>query len=169
MEDSDLAREACFEGDGGVKSSLKCWDYWHFGVLHYTCCLGCDPCCNRPFFAEMVITIGNVLKMGASINLYMFHGGTNFGFMNGAVHFEEYKPDITSYGEFPFPVPRAHHLESLQHRGMDQKALCPSLSLRTLQSLQQTLATAPSAELEREKSLLSGSFPTPDFQSNSSI
>ncbi|XP_059575794.1 beta-galactosidase-1-like protein 2 isoform X2 [Alligator mississippiensis] len=46
---------------------------------------------------EMVITIGNVLKMGASINLYMFHGGTNFGFMNGAVHFEEYKPDITSY------------------------------------------------------------------------
>uniref|UniRef100_A0A8C0IMY9 Beta-galactosidase n=1 Tax=Chelonoidis abingdonii TaxID=106734 RepID=A0A8C0IMY9_CHEAB len=38
-----------------------------------------------------------VLKTGASINLYMFHGGTNFGFMNGALDSDEYKPDVTSY------------------------------------------------------------------------
>uniref|UniRef100_A0A8C0GE97 Beta-galactosidase n=1 Tax=Chelonoidis abingdonii TaxID=106734 RepID=A0A8C0GE97_CHEAB len=45
-----------------------------------------------------------VLKTGASINLYMFHGGTNFGFMNGALDSDEYKPDVTSYGQ-PLPPP----------------------------------------------------------------
>ncbi len=38
-----------------------------------------------------------LLKMGASVNLYMFHGGTNYGFMNGANCDTEYKPDVTSY------------------------------------------------------------------------
>lgn len=47
----------------------------------------------------MVNTIEQVLKMGASVNLYMFHGGTNFGFMNGAIHFHHYKPVVTSYGK----------------------------------------------------------------------
>ncbi|KAJ6656074.1 hypothetical protein lerEdw1_004480 [Lerista edwardsae] len=46
---------------------------------------------------DMVNTVEQVLKMGASINLYMFHGGTNFGFMNGAIHFHHYKPVVTSY------------------------------------------------------------------------
>uniref|UniRef100_A0A8D0L9N0 Beta-galactosidase n=1 Tax=Sphenodon punctatus TaxID=8508 RepID=A0A8D0L9N0_SPHPU len=46
---------------------------------------------------EMVNTVHSILKAGASINLYMFHGGTNFGFMNGALGFPNYKPDITSY------------------------------------------------------------------------
>lgn len=39
-----------------------------------------------------------LLKEKANFNIYMFHGGTNFGFMNGANHSERsYKPDITSY------------------------------------------------------------------------
>ena len=32
-----------------------------------------------------------------SFNLYMFHGGTNFGFTAGANYSDSYKPDITSY------------------------------------------------------------------------
>uniref|UniRef100_A0A670YPW6 Glycoside hydrolase 35 catalytic domain-containing protein n=1 Tax=Pseudonaja textilis TaxID=8673 RepID=A0A670YPW6_PSETE len=47
--------------------------------------------------AEMLERVEGVLRAGASINLYMFHGGTNFGFMNGAVHFNDYKATITSY------------------------------------------------------------------------
>lgn len=61
-----------------------------------------------PSFTEMVNTVASILKLGASINLYMFHGGTNFGFMNGALEADEYKSDVTSYGEFSFvalPVP----------------------------------------------------------------
>ena len=31
------------------------------------------------------------------INIYMFEGGTNFGFMNGANYYENLEPDVTSY------------------------------------------------------------------------
>ncbi|MFT5871451.1 MAG: beta-galactosidase [Clostridium sp.] len=31
------------------------------------------------------------------VNIYMFHGGTNFGFMNGANDYERLAPDVTSY------------------------------------------------------------------------
>jgi beta-galactosidase len=38
------------------------------------------------------------LSHGYSINLYMFHGGTSFGFMSGANWDDEsYQPDVTSY------------------------------------------------------------------------
>ncbi len=32
-----------------------------------------------------------------SVNIYMFHGGTNFGFMNGANYYQQLAPDVTSY------------------------------------------------------------------------
>ncbi len=38
-----------------------------------------------------------ILQRGASISFYMFHGGTNFGFMNGAN--QPFNPQVTSYGK----------------------------------------------------------------------
>ncbi len=38
-----------------------------------------------------------MLEMGASFNMYMFHGGTNFAFWNGANDPGDYQPTITSY------------------------------------------------------------------------
>lgn len=38
-----------------------------------------------------------LMEKKSSINFYMFHGGTNFGFMNGANHYDIYYPTITSY------------------------------------------------------------------------
>lgn len=32
-----------------------------------------------------------------SVNIYMFHGGTNFGFTNGANYYDHLAPDVTSY------------------------------------------------------------------------
>ncbi|CAJ0967047.1 unnamed protein product [Ranitomeya imitator] len=55
---------------------------------------------------QMVSTVSDVLTKGASINLYMFHGGTNFGFMNGALHFHEYRADVTSY-DYDAPLTEA--------------------------------------------------------------
>eukprot|EP00079_Xenopus_tropicalis_P037605 XP_017951376.1 PREDICTED: beta-galactosidase-1-like protein 2 isoform X1 [Xenopus tropicalis] len=55
---------------------------------------------------SMMSTISEVLNRGANINLYMFHGGTNFGFMSGALHFHEYRPDITSY-DYDAPLTEA--------------------------------------------------------------
>ena len=34
-------------------------------------------------------TLREVVKRGASINFYMFHGGTNFGFYSGAISLEK--------------------------------------------------------------------------------
>lgn len=41
----------------------------------------------------------NILEEGGSVNFYMFHGGTNFGFTAGANWFNDtgYKSDVTSY------------------------------------------------------------------------
>ncbi|KAG7278498.1 hypothetical protein CRUP_004107, partial [Coryphaenoides rupestris] len=36
------------------------------------------------YWSDMVAVVSEILKREISINLYMFHGGTNFGFMNGA-------------------------------------------------------------------------------------
>jgi len=44
-----------------------------------------------------------ILSQGYSINLYMFHGGTSFGFMNGANWENAYEPDVTSY-DYDAPV-----------------------------------------------------------------
>ncbi|MCR4580600.1 MAG: beta-galactosidase, partial [Treponema sp.] len=38
-----------------------------------------------------------VIKNGHNINIYMFHGGTNFGFMNGSNYYGKLTPDTTSY------------------------------------------------------------------------
>ena len=37
------------------------------------------------------------LEYGYHFNFYMFHGGTNFGFMNGANNHTEFDPTVTSY------------------------------------------------------------------------
>lgn len=44
-------------------------------------------------------TLDEILKSGASVNLYMFHGGTNFGFISGAGldSNNSYNPVVTSY------------------------------------------------------------------------
>lgn len=47
---------------------------------------------------EAAQALEEVLQMGASVNIYMFHGGTNFAFSNGANRFmDSYEPTVTSY------------------------------------------------------------------------
>lgn len=41
--------------------------------------------------------LDELLATGASVNFYMFHGGTNFGFTNGANDKHTYRPTVTSY------------------------------------------------------------------------
>lgn len=40
--------------------------------------------------------LDDMLDMG-HVNIYMFEGGTNFGFMNGSNYYDELTPDVTSY------------------------------------------------------------------------
>ena len=46
---------------------------------------------------DTATVLEEMLTMGASVNLYMFHGGTNFGFTNGANFSDVYQPTVTSY------------------------------------------------------------------------
>uniref|UniRef100_A0A8C1JWA4 Galactosidase, beta 1-like n=1 Tax=Cyprinus carpio TaxID=7962 RepID=A0A8C1JWA4_CYPCA len=41
--------------------------------------------------------LGEMLSMGASVNMYMFEGGTNFGYWNGADHDTRFRSVVTSY------------------------------------------------------------------------
>ena len=45
---------------------------------------------------ENISDLEKILKLG-HVNIYMFHGGTNFGFMNGSNYYDELTPTITSY------------------------------------------------------------------------
>jgi beta-galactosidase len=47
-----------------------------------------------------------MLARGISVNIYMFHGGSSFGFMNGANKYETYKPIISSY-DYDSPLDEA--------------------------------------------------------------
>ncbi|MCH1624157.1 glycoside hydrolase family 35 protein [Ferdinandcohnia quinoae] len=70
------------------KICMEYWNGWfdHWGEEHHQR----DPHEAANTFAEM-------LEDGASVNFYMFHGGTNFGFYNGANFDEDYAPTVTSY------------------------------------------------------------------------
>ncbi|MBP9988704.1 MAG: beta-galactosidase [Ruminococcus sp.] len=46
---------------------------------------------------ELAGLFRDMINADASLNFYMFHGGTNFGFMNGANYYDKYEPTITSY------------------------------------------------------------------------
>ncbi|MEU8892841.1 beta-galactosidase family protein [Streptomyces sp. NPDC048442] len=50
--------------------------------------------------------LDEVLATGASVNFYMFHGGTNFGFTSGANDKHTYRPTVTSY-DYDAPLDEA--------------------------------------------------------------
>ncbi len=63
--------------------------------------------------------LDDLLGAGASVNLYMFHGGTNFGFTNGANDKGTYLPITTSYdydaplSESGAPTPKYHAMRAV--------------------------------------------------------
>ncbi|WP_410676841.1 glycoside hydrolase family 35 protein [Amycolatopsis sp. cmx-4-68] len=70
------------------KMCMEFWNGWfdHWGEDHHV---------REPQDAAAVLE--RMLAAGASVNFYMFCGGTNFGFTNGANHFDRYQPTVTSY------------------------------------------------------------------------
>ncbi len=73
---------------------MEFWNGWfdHWGEAHHTRVAGMEAGGAAWEFDRM-------LKAGANVNFYMFHGGTNFGFTNGANgNFKtDYAPTVTSY------------------------------------------------------------------------
>ncbi|CAG6398799.1 beta-galactosidase [Streptomyces cocklensis] len=73
------------------------WNGWfdRWGGIHTT----------RPA-ADAAAQLDTVLAAGASVSFYMFHGGTNFGFTNGANDKHTYRATVTSY-DYDAPLTEA--------------------------------------------------------------
>ncbi|MDM7890755.1 glycoside hydrolase family 35 protein [Curtobacterium caseinilyticum] len=73
------------------------WDGWFdsWGEHHHT----------TPASASAA-DLDDLLAAGGSVNIYMFHGGTNFGFTNGANDKGVYRPISTSY-DYDAPLDEA--------------------------------------------------------------
>jgi beta-galactosidase GanA len=74
-----------------------------------------------------------LLDNGKSFSLYMFHGGTNFGFTAGANFSDKYQPDVTSYDydapldEAGRPTPKYFAIRDLLARYQPKGARLPDL------------------------------------------
>ncbi|XP_029304547.1 beta-galactosidase-1-like protein 2 [Cottoperca gobio] len=71
---------------------------------------------------DMVSTVREILRRGMSVNFYMFHGGSSFGFMSGALADPSYKALVPSY-DYDAPLseageytPKYHLLRDLLSR-----------------------------------------------------
>lgn len=73
---------------GEPKICMEFWNGWfdQWGVAHHT---------REPEAA--IAEIKNMIEMGGHFNIYMFSGGTNFGFYNGSNCNPHFEPCITSY------------------------------------------------------------------------
>lgn len=70
---------------------LMCMEFWcgwfdHWGKDHHV-----------RTAEDAAATLDEILSAGGSVNFYMMHGGTNFGFMAGANQDSRYFPTVTSY------------------------------------------------------------------------
>ena len=82
------------------------WDGWfnHWGFWYDTRSPG-----------RTARAFDRLLKQGASVNLYMWHGGTNFGFMNGANAFGNiFLANVTSY-DYDAPLSECGDLTKKYH------------------------------------------------------
>ncbi len=90
---------------GSIHFNSEYWDGWfdHWGAKHET----------RPT-AQQLADLKWMLSRGYSVNLYMFDGGTSFGWMNGSnsnganadgttSKTANYEPDVTSY-DYDVPI-----------------------------------------------------------------
>ncbi|NOZ74024.1 MAG: beta-galactosidase [FCB group bacterium] len=79
---------------------LMCMEFWngwfdHWGGKHHV---------RTP--EDTTTTLDEILFQGGSVNFYMFHGGTNFGFMNGSNCHGKFESTITSY-DYDVPLNEA--------------------------------------------------------------
>ena len=76
-----------YVGDG----PLMCAEFWVGWFDHWG-----NGGHMRGNLEQSVKDLDDMLRLG-HVNIYMFEGGTNFGFMNGSNYYDELTPDVTSY------------------------------------------------------------------------
>jgi beta-galactosidase len=96
-----------------------------------------------------------VLAAGISINMYMFHGGSTRGFMNGANRKDEtpYEPQTSSY-DYDAPLDEAGNAthKFMEFRKVIEKHLAPGHSLPPVPAAKPTIAI-PGIEFSKDRYL----------------
>ncbi|WP_300382318.1 beta-galactosidase family protein [Clostridium sp.] len=79
-----------FMTENNIEGPLMCMEFWIGWFSHWNKeIIRRDP-------KDAAMELDEILKLG-SVNIYMYHGGTNFGFFNGANYENKIEPQITSY------------------------------------------------------------------------
>jgi beta-galactosidase len=139
-----LAMLKKFRPDGPVYAA-EYWDGWfdHWGEKYQVT----DAAVQE---AEIRLVIAS----GGSISLYMVHGGTTFGWMNGANSGAEgYQPDVSSY-DYDAPIDEAGRLRP---KYFALREMIAEVTHRTLPPVPASppMITFPAVELTASRSLLS--------------
>ncbi len=84
-----FARLREYQPDG----PLMCTEFWNGWFDHWT-----EEHHSRDP-EDAAKALDEILELGGSVSAYMFHGGTNFGYMNGANCYDFYEPTVSSYDD----------------------------------------------------------------------
>ncbi|MBQ8840448.1 MAG: beta-galactosidase [Clostridia bacterium] len=86
VEENFKAHDKLFPDSPKMCMEMWCgwFDDWGCGFHHKTS-------------AQDYAKVADDMLQKGSFNMYMFIGGTNFGFTSGANHYEKFRPDVTSY------------------------------------------------------------------------
>jgi beta-galactosidase len=119
------------------------FDWW--GTKHHTVAA-----------SQYTARLDSVLAAGISINMYMFHGGTTRGFMNGANYNDRtpFEPQISSY-DYDAPLDEAGNATEkyMAFRGVIEKYLPAGVKLPAVPAVKPAMAIA-SIKLSQSAGLL---------------
>ncbi len=110
------------------------WDGWfdHWGESH----VADDP-------DQQAKDLDWMLRQGYSVSMYMFHGGTSFGWMNGAnSNGKNYQPDVTSY-DFNAPLDESGRPTAKYYRFRAIIAKDTGVTPPPVPAVQPTMSVAP--------------------------
>ncbi len=128
---------------GGPFMNGEYWDGWfdHWGAPH-----------EKTNADQQAADLDWILRQGYSISIYMFHGGTSFGWMNGAnSNGTNYEPDVTSY-DYDAALDESGHPTPKYFRFRDVIARATGVTPPPVPTAP-SAATVPAIALERSASL----------------
>lgn len=154
--------EGNFEALGARRPNQPhfCMEYWCGWFDHW----GEKP--HKRDAEDIVAPLKRMQERGEHFNIYMFHGGTNFGFMNGANYADTYQPTVTSYDYGAFLTENGEYTEQyrllkneLSRYREDPDLPCKPIPLRSYGEIRLTESARLFDNLERISALTEDTVP----------
>lgn len=137
-----------------------CMEYWCGWFDHW----GEKP--HKRDAEDIVAPLKRMRERGEHFNIYMFHGGTNFGFMNGANFSDTYQPTVTSYDYGAFLTENGEYIEQyrllkneLSSYREEPELPCKPIPLRSYGEIRLTESARLFDNLERISALTEDTVP----------